>query len=260
MAFSAQEIEPQTASEMENRMNKPGSKVAIVTGSSQGIGAGIAKALAAEGTAVVVNYVKNKTGADAVVASIAESGGRAIAVEADVTSETGAGTLVETAIQHFGRLDILVNNSGVYAFSPLDAFSAETYRRLFDTNVLGVLLTTQAATKQMADGGSIINVGSNITQMTMPTSSVYAGSKAAVESISRVLSKELGPRKIRVNCVMPGPVDTETSRSMGGGDSEQMKMIIGMTPLGRIGQPDDIASVVTFLAGDDAAWVTGANI
>lgn len=235
-------------------------KVAIVTGSSQGIGAGIAKALAASGAAVVINYAKNKSGADAVVASITKTGGRAIAVEADVTEEAGARALVDAAVQQLGRLDVLVNNSGVYAFSPLDSVSAEAYRKLFDTNVLGVLLTTQAATKHMPEGGSIINVGSNITQMTMPTSSVYAGSKAAVESISRVLSKELGPKKIRVNCVLPGPVDTETSRSMGGGDSEQMKMIIGMTPLGRIGQPEDIASVVTFLAGDDSRWVTGANI
>lgn len=241
-------------------MNNLTSKVAIVTGSSQGIGAGIAKALAAHGAAVVVNYAKNKVGADAIVAAITQEGGRAIAVEADVTLESGAETLANTAVEHFGRLDVLVNNSGVYQFSPLDSVTVDSYRKLFDTNVLGILLTTQAAVRRMGDGGSVVNIGSNITQMTMPMSSVYAGSKAAVEGISRVLSKELGSKKIRVNCVLPGPVDTEGTRSMGGGNSDQMKMIIGMTPLGRIGEPEDIASVVTFLASDEARWVTGANI
>jgi 3-oxoacyl-[acyl-carrier protein] reductase len=170
----------------------------------------------------------------------------------------GAEGIIDTAIRHFGRLDILVNNSGIYEFAPLEAVTVESFERVFKTNVLGVVLTTQAAVKQMREGGTIINIGSNITSMLMPTSTIYAGSKAAVEAITRVLSKELGSKKIRVNCVLPGPVDTETSRAMGGGDSDQMKMIIGMTPLGRIGEPQDIASAVKFLASEDAGWVTGA--
>jgi 3-oxoacyl-[acyl-carrier protein] reductase len=239
-------------------MNKLAGKVAVVTGASQGIGAGIAKSLAAEGASVVVNYVKNKEGAGAVVESINGSGGKAIAFGADVASPAGAEGIIDTAIRHFGRLDILVNNSGIYEFAPLEAVTVESFERVFKTNVLGVVLTTQAAVKQMREGGTIINIGSNITSMLMPTSTIYAGSKAAVEAITRVLSKELGSKKIRVNCVLPGPVDTETSRAMGGGDSDQMKMIIGMTPLGRIGEPQDIASAVKFLASEDAGWVTGA--
>jgi 3-oxoacyl-[acyl-carrier protein] reductase len=239
-------------------MSKLAGKVAVVTGASQGIGAGIAKSLAAEGASVVVNYVKNKEGAGAVVESINGSGGKAIAFGADVASPAGAEGIIDTAIRHFGRLDILVNNSGIYEFAPLEAVTVESFERVFKTNVLGVVLTTQAAVKQMREGGTIINIGSNITSMLMPTSTIYAGSKAAVEAITRVLSKELGSKKIRVNCVLPGPVDTETSRAMGGGDSDQMKMIIGMTPLGRIGEPQDIASAVKFLASEDAGWVTGA--
>jgi 3-oxoacyl-[acyl-carrier protein] reductase len=239
-------------------MSKLAGKVAVVTGASQGIGAGIAKSLAAEGASVVVNYMKNKEGAGAVVESINGSGGKAIAFGADVASPAGAEGIIDTAIRHFGRLDILVNNSGIYEFAPLEAVTVESFERVFKTNVLGVVLTTQAAVKQMREGGTIINIGSNITSMLMPTSTIYAGSKAAVEAITRVLSKELGSKKIRVNCVLPGPVDTETSRAMGGGDSDQMKMIIGMTPLGRIGEPQDIASAVKFLASEDAGWVTGA--
>ncbi|MEZ2346906.1 glucose 1-dehydrogenase [Terriglobus sp. RCC_193] len=241
-------------------MSKLAGKVAVVTGASQGIGAGIAISLAAEGAAVVVNYFKNKEAADSVVASITNAGGRAVAVAADVSGAAGAEAIIDAAIQTYGRLDILVNNSGIYEFSPLEAITAESFEKTFHLNVLGVLLTTQAAVKHFSDGGSVINIGSNITTMTMPTSAVYAGSKAAVETITRVLSKELGPKKIRVNCVIPGPVDTENSRSKLVGFEEQMKMIIGMTPLGRIGQPSDVASVVTFLASDDAAWVTGALI
>jgi 3-oxoacyl-[acyl-carrier protein] reductase len=250
----------QTTRNKENMLKKLKDKVAIVTGSSQGIGAAVARRLAVEGAAVVVTYAKNKTGANQVVDSVLASGGRAVAIEADVTEEKSVRDLIGETTQHFGRLDILVNNSGVYEFAPIDHVTVESYRKLFDTNVLGVLLTTQAATKHLSEGGTVINIGSNITAMTMPTSSVYAGSKAAVESITRVLSKELGPRKIRVNCVLPGPVNTETSRSMAGGNADQMNAIIGMTPLGRIGEPEDIASVVAFLASDDAGWVTGATV
>lgn len=241
-------------------MSKLAGKVAVVTGASQGIGAGIAISLAAEGAAVVVNYFKNKGAADSVVSSITSAGGKAIAVSADVSVAAGARAVIDAAVQHYGRLDILVNNSGIYEFAPLEAITAESFEKTFNLNVLGVLLTTQAAAQHLGEGGSVINIGSNITTMTMPTSAVYAGSKAAVETITRVLSKELGPKKIRVNCVVPGPVDTENSRSKLAGFEEQMKMIIGMTPLGRIGQPSDIASVVTFLASDDAGWVTGAVI
>lgn len=241
-------------------MSKLAGKVAVVTGASQGIGAGIAMSLAAEGAAVVVNYFKKKEAADSVVASIINAGGKAIAVAADVSGASGARAIIHAAIQTYGRLDILVNNSGIYEFSPLEAITVDSFERTFNLNVLGVLLTTQAAAQHFEEGGSVINIGSNITSMTMPTSAVYAGSKAAVETITRVLSKELGPKKIRVNCVIPGPVDTENSRSKLAGFEEQLQMIIGMTPLGRIGQPSDIASVVTFLASDDAAWVTGALI
>jgi 3-oxoacyl-[acyl-carrier protein] reductase len=193
------------------------------------------------------------------VEAITQAGGKAIAFGADVAEVAGAEGIIDAAIKNFRRLDIVVNNSGVYEFMPLDSITEESFDRTFKVNVLGVLLITQAAAKHLKEGGSVINIGSNITSMTLPTAAVYAGSKAAVESITRVLSKELGYRNIRVNCVMPGPVDTETAR-IKGGNAEQMKMIIGMTPLGRIGQPSDIASVVTFLASEDAGWVTGAMI
>ena len=193
-------------------MSKLAGKVAVVTGGSQGIGAGIAKSLAAEGAAVVVNFLKNSEGAASIVEAITQAGGRAVAFGGDVSGVAGAEGLIDAAIRTFGRLDIVVNNSGVYEFSPLEAITEASFDKIFKVNVLGVLLTTQAAVKHMKDGGSVINIGSNITSMTMPTASVYAGSKAAVESITRVLSKEFGPRKIRVNCVLPGPVDTETAR------------------------------------------------
>lgn len=238
-------------------MSKLAGKVTVVTGASLGIGAGIAKSLAAEGASVVVNYAKNEEAAKAVVRAIEATGGRAVAVGADVTQPIEVEALIAAALRNFGQLDVLVNNSGIYEFAPLEAVTQESFDRVFRTNVLGVVLATQAAAKHMTEGGSVINIGSNITPMLMPTSTIYAGSKAAVEAITRVLSKELGPKGVRVNSVLPGPVDTEGSRAMGGGDSSQLQMIIGMTPLGRIGQPEDIASVVTFLASQDATWVTG---
>lgn len=239
-------------------MSKLDGKVAIVTGASLGIGAGIAKQLAADGAAVIVNYAKSEAAANSVVQSIRDTGGKAAAVKADVTNPEQIDALIEAAVKNFGSLDILVNNSGIYEFAPLEAVTLDSFDRVFRTNVLGVVLATQAAAKHMTEGGTVINIGSNITSMLMPTSTIYAGSKAAVDAITRVLSKELGPKNIRVNCVLPGPVDTEGSRAMGGGNSEQMKMIIGMTPLGRIGQPQDIASVVSFLASTEATWVTGS--
>jgi 3-oxoacyl-[acyl-carrier protein] reductase len=238
-------------------MSKLAGKVAVVTGASQGIGAGIAKALAAEGAAVVVNYLKNKQAAASVVEAITQAGGKAIAFGADVADAEG---IIDVAIKNFGRLDIVVNNSGTSESTPLGSITEESFDKIFKVNVLGVLLTTQAASKHLKEGGSVINIGSSITSMTPPTMAVYAGSKAAVESITKVLSKELGPKRIRVNCVMPGTTDTEMFRSHVGGNVEQLQGIVSMTPLGRIGQPSDIASVVTFLASEDAGWVTGAMI
>lgn len=241
-------------------MSKLAGKVAVVTGASQGIGAGIAKALAAEGAAVIVNYVKNKHAAASVVEAITQADGKAIAFGADVAEAVGAEGIIDAAIKNFGRLDILVNNSGTAESTPLGSITVESFDKIFKVNVLGVLLTTQAAAKHLNEGGSIINIGSSITGMTPPAMSVYTGSKAAVESITKVLSKELGPKRIRVNCVMPGTTDTEMFRSQVGGNVEQLQGIVGMTPLGRIGQPSDIASVVAFLASEDAGWVTGAMI
>ena len=241
-------------------MSKLAGKVAVVTGASQGIGAGIAKALAAEGAAVVVNYLKNKQAAASVVEAITQAGGEAIAFGADVAEVAGAEGIIDAAIKNFGRLDIVVNNSGTSESTPLGSITEESFDKIFKVNVLGVLLTTQAAAKHLKEGGSVINIGSSITSMTPPTMAVYVGSKAAVESITKVLSKELGPKRIRMNCVMPGTTETEMFRSQVGGNVEQLQGIVGMTPLGRIGQPSDIASVVTFLASEDAGWVTGAMI
>jgi 3-oxoacyl-[acyl-carrier protein] reductase len=241
-------------------MSRLAGKVAVVTGASQGIGAGIARALAADGAAVIVNFVKNKEGAASVVEAITQSGGKAVAVGADVSAVTGAEEIIEAAIKNFGRLDILVNNSGGSEYTPLGSITEASFDRIFKVNVLGGLLTTQAAAKHLKEGGSIINIGSSITSMTPPTMSVYAASKAAVESVTKTLSKELGPKRIRVNCVLPGTTDTEMFRSAVGSDGEQLQGIVRMTPLGRIGQPSDIASVVTFLASEEAGWVTGAMI
>jgi 3-oxoacyl-[acyl-carrier protein] reductase len=241
-------------------MSKLAGKVAVVTGASQGIGAGIAKSLAADGAAVVVNFVKNKEGAASVVEAITHLGGKAVAVGADVSAIAGAEEIIEAAMKNFGRLDILVNNCGVSESTPLGSITEESFDKIFKVNVLGVLLTTQAAAKHLKEGGSVINIGSSITSMTPPTMAVYSGSKAAVESITKVLSKELGPKRIRVNCVMPGTTETEMFRTQVGGNVEQLQGIVGMTPLGRIGRPSDIASVVTFLASEDAGWVTGAMI
>ena len=241
-------------------MSKLAGKVAVVTGASQGIGTGIAKALAAEGAAVVVNYLRNKQAAASVVEAITQAGGKAIAFGADVADVAGAEGIIAAAIKNFGRLDILVNNSGAAGSTPLGSITEESFDKIFKVNVLGVLLTTQAAARHLKEGDSVINIGSNITSMSPPTMAVYAGSKAAVESITKTLSKELGPKRIRVNCVMPGTTETEMFRSQVGGNVEQLQGIVGMTPLGRIGQPSDIASVVTFLASEDAGWVTGALI
>src|SRR6266446_4035227 len=196
-------------------MGKLAGKVAVVTGASKGIGAGIARSLAAEGASVVVNYATGKAGADKVVASIKAAGGKAVAVAGDVSSAEGAKGIIDAAIEIFGKLDILVNNSGVYEFAPLSAVTEESFHRLFNVNVLGLLLTTQAAAKHLGEGGSVINIGSAVSRITPPNSAVYTGTKAAIDGITGVLACELGPKKIRVNSINPGMVDTEGTRAGG---------------------------------------------
>lgn len=241
-------------------MSKLKGKVAIVTGASKGIGAAIAKALAAEGASVVVNYASSKAGADVVVSEITKAGGKAVAVGGSVADAATGQALVDAAIQHYGKLDILVNNAGVYEFAPVEEISAEHYHRQFNVNVLGLLQTTQAAVKHLGEGASIINVGSLVTRIVPPNTVVYTATKGAVDAITGVLSKELGPRKIRVNALNPGMVETEGTHSAGaiGGDFEQYAL--ASTPLGRIGQPDDIASVAVFLASDDSYWLSGERL
>jgi 3-oxoacyl-[acyl-carrier protein] reductase len=238
-------------------MSKLTGKVALVTGASKGIGAGIARALAAEGAAVVVNYASSRAGADAVVADIAKAGGKAVAVRGDVSRAADARALADAAIEHFGRLDILVNNSGVYEFGALEEITEEHYHKQFNVNVLGLLLVTQAAARHMGEGGSIVNISSLVTRIVPPASAVYTGTKGAVDAITGVLSQELGPRRIRVNAVNPGVVETEGTHSAGFIGSEFEAGAVAKTPLGRIGQPRDIASIVTFLASDDSYWLNG---
>jgi 3-oxoacyl-[acyl-carrier protein] reductase len=240
-------------------MAKLTGKVAVVTGASKGIGAGIAKELAAQGASVVVNYASSKEGAEKVVAEITKAGGKAIAVGGSVAKAAEIDGLFAAAKKAYGKVDILVNNAGVYAFSPLEEITEEEVDRIFDTNVKGLLLTTKAGVALFpAEGGSVINIGSVVSENTPPTSAVYSGTKGAVDAITRVFAKELGPKKIRVNAVNPGPVSTEGVRSAGIEGSDFLNQYIQQTPLGRIGQPDDIASVVAFLASDDARWVTGS--
>jgi 3-oxoacyl-[acyl-carrier protein] reductase len=241
-------------------MSKLTGKVAVVTGASKGIGAAIAKTLAAHGAAVVVNYVSSKAGADVVVEAVTSAGGRAVAVQGDVSKSAEAKGLIEAAIAAFGRLDILVNNSGVYEFGPLETITETQFRKMFDVNVLGLLLVTQAAAAHLGEGGSIINIGSGVTAITPPQTAVYTASKGAVDVVTGVLAKELGPRKIRVNSVNPSLTETEGTHSAGMLASEFEAGIIAQTPLGRLGQPQDIADVVAFVASDDARWLTGERI
>ena len=241
-------------------MSKLAGKVAIVTGGSKGIGAAIAKALAAEGASVVVNYASSKAGADAVVSAIVEAGGRAVAVGGDVSKAADAQRIVDTAIESYGRLDVLVNNSGVYEFAPIEAITEEHYRRQFDTNVFGVLLTTQAAVKHLGEGASIINISSVVSTLTPPQSAVYTATKGAVDAITGVLAKELGERKIRVNTIAPGIVETEGTHAAGFIGSDFETGTVARTPLGRTGQPNDIASIASFLASGDSNWMTGERL
>jgi 3-oxoacyl-[acyl-carrier protein] reductase len=241
-------------------MSKLAGKVAVVTGASKGIGASIAEYLGAEGASVVVNYATSKAGADKVVNAITAKGGKAIAVQADVSSEADIKRLFAETKKAYGKLDILVNNAGVYEFLPLENITAEHFHRLYNLNVLGLLLTTQEAVKDMADGGSIINIGSVAGESPVATGSVYSSTKAAVDAITIALSKELGPRKIRVNSVNPGMVETEGVHAAGIAESDFRKMVEAQTPLGRIGQPEDIGRVAAFIASDDAGWINGQAI
>ncbi|GAB2558854.1 glucose 1-dehydrogenase [Rhodanobacter koreensis] len=241
-------------------MSKLTGKVALVTGASKGIGAAIAKSLAAQGASVVVNYASSKSGADAVVAAIATAGGKAVAIQGDVSKTADAQAIVEASVKHFGRLDVLVNNSGVYEFAPLEAITEEHFHRQFNVNVLGLLLTTQAAAKHLGEGASIINIGSLVSRIVPPASAVYTATKGALDAITGVLARELGPRKIRVNAVNPGMVETEGAHAAGFIGSDFQAEAVAHTPLGRIGQPDDIASIVTFLASDDSYWLTGEHL
>ncbi len=239
-------------------MSKLTNKVAVVTGASKGIGAAIAKALAAEGASVVVNYASSKEGADKVVDAITKAGGKAVAVGGSVAKATEAQEIVAAAIQHFGKLDILVNNAGVYKMMPLEEVTEEEFHRQFDTNVLGLLLVTQAAAKHMTEGGSIINIGSVAGRTGFPGNAVYSATKAGVDMVTNVLAKEFGVRKIRVNSLNPGLVETEGTAAFMNPEFE--KMVVGMTPLGRVGQTDDVASVAVFLASDDSGWMTGERL
>ena len=233
-------------------------KVAIVTGASKGIGAAIAKRLAADGASVVVNYASSRSGADQVVADITASGGTAIAVQADVAKKAEVERLFEETAQAFGRLDILVNNAGVYEFMPLEGVTEEHFHRQFNINVLGLLFASQQAAARFGpEGGSIINIGSIAGTSAPPASSVYSGTKAAVNAVTRSLAQELGARKIRVNAVNPGMVVTEGVQSAGIDQSDFRKIVEAQTPVGRIGLPEDVAPLVAFLASDEASWISG---
>jgi len=238
-------------------------KVAVVTGASKGIGASIAEHLAAEGASVVVNYASSKSGADRVVSAITSKGGKAVAVQADVSKKADIDRLFAETRKAFGKLDILVNNAGIYEFAPLEAITEEHFLKQFNLNVLGLLLTTQAGAALFGDrGGSVINISSLVSTYAPPAAAVYGATKASVDLITRSLAKELGPRKIRVNSINPGMVETEGAHAAGVTDPENefRKQIEATTPLGRIGQPADIAPAVVFLASDDAAWITGETL
>jgi 3-oxoacyl-[acyl-carrier protein] reductase len=233
-------------------------KVAIVTGASKGIGVAIATHLAAEGAAVVVNYASSKTGADTTVAQITKNGGRAIAVQADISKPDDIKKLFAATRKEFDKVDILVNNAGIYEFAPLEEVTPEHFHKQFNLNVLGLLLATQEAAKSFGSaGGSVINISSVAATSAPPKTSVYSATKAAVVAVTRSLAQELGARKIRVNSVNPGMVETEGVHAAGIAESNFRKQVEAQTPLGRIGQPDDVAPMVVFLASDDARWITG---
>lgn len=236
-------------------------KVAVVTGASKGIGAGIAKSLGAAGAAVVVNYASSRDGAEKVVADIKAHGGKAIAVKGDVAKAADVQHIFDETKKAFGAVDVLVNNAGVYAFSPLENITEDDFHRHFNTNVLGTILATKEAAKHFgANGGSVINVSSVVSKAAVPGASVYSATKGAVDTLTLTLAAELGPRKIRVNVIAPGGVETEGTHTAGVVGSDFEKQIVARTALGRFGQPDDIAKVAVFLASDESAWMTGERL
>src|SRR5277367_3819259 len=242
-------------------MAKLTGQVAIVTGASKGLGAAMAKALAAEGASVVVNYASSKEGADRVVQEITAKGGKAIAVQGDVSKQADITRLFAETKKVYGKLNILVNNAGVYEFAPLEAVTEELFHRTFNLNVLGLLLTTKEAVKLIGpEGGSIINIGSGVSTILPPNSSIYTGTKAAVDAITGILAKELGPRKIRVNSINPGMIETEGVHTAGFADSDFRKWIESTAPLGRIGQTDDISPSAVYLASSDSKYMTGETL
>jgi 3-oxoacyl-[acyl-carrier protein] reductase len=242
-------------------MGKLSNQVAVVTGASKGIGAGIAKALAAEGAAVVVNYSSSKEGADRVVKEITAKGGKAVAVQADLSKPADITRLFVETKKAYGKLNILVNNAGIYQFAPLENVNEALFHSQFNLNVLGLLLATKEAVKLIGpEGGSIINVGSGVSTINPPNSSVYTATKAAVDSITGVLAKELGPRKIRVNSINPGLIETEGVQTQGFNEGDFRKWVESTSPLGRIGQTDDISPTAVYLASDDSKYLTGEQI
>ena len=242
-------------------MSKLQGKVAVVTGASKGIGAGIAKGLAAAGAAVVVNYASSREGADRVVAEITRAGGKAVAVQGDVAKAADVERLFAETKKAYAKLDILVNNAGVYQFAPLEEVTEELFHRQFNTNVLGLLQATREAAKHFGpEGGNVINISSVASQLGLPGSSVYAATKGAVDTITHVLSKELAPKKIRVKSINPGGVETEGTHAAGIIGSDFEKQMVAQTPLGRLGQPEDIATIAVFLASADSAWLTGEKL
>ncbi|HEY6130216.1 MAG TPA: glucose 1-dehydrogenase [Candidatus Acidoferrum sp.] len=242
-------------------MSKLANQVAVVTGASKGIGAGIAKALAAEGASVVVNYASSKKDADRVVQEITASGGKAIAVQGDVSKQADVTRLFAETKKTYGKLDILVNNAGIYQFAPLEQVTEESFHNHFNLNVLGLLLATKEALKLFGpEGGSVINVGSGVSTIAPPNTSVYTATKGAVDAITAVLAKELGPRKIRVNSINPGMIETEGVRSAGFNEGDFRSWIESQSPLGRIGQTDDISPSAVYLASADSKYLTGEKI
>jgi 3-oxoacyl-[acyl-carrier protein] reductase len=242
-------------------MSRLKNKVAVVTGASKGIGASIAKSLAAEGAAVVVNYASSKEGAERVVAEIVANGGKAVALQGDVSKASDVRRIFAETKKAFGTLDVLVNNSGVYEFAALGEITEEQFHRQFNTNVLGLILATQEAVKLFgAEGGSIINIGSTVSSRTPPTTTVYTATKGAVDAVTHVLARELGPKKIRVNSINPGMVETEGTHTAGMIGSDFQTQLVAQTPLGRIGQPGDIAPIAVFLASAESGWLTGETL
>lgn len=245
---------------MENSQKLKG-KVALITGASKGIGAGIAKAYANQGATVVVNYASNKNDADRVVEEITTNGGKAIAIQGNVEKAADVKRIFEEISKTFGKLDILVNNAGVYSFAGIDDITEESFHRMFNINVLGSILTIQQAAKLFGDkGGAIINVGSIVSTLDMPTTLVYTQTKYAVDAMTRILAKEFGPKKIRVNSINPGLIETEGSHSSGVMNGDAEKWHVSETPLARVGKPEDIAKVAVFLASEDSYWITGETI